>query len=85
MSEKTTGPWVAEDLDANFIAINDAEGNWVGEAYSKANARLMIAAPDLLEALEAALLLVDMSTSIRRKDIAEQSRDAIAKAKGEHR
>jgi hypothetical protein len=49
----------------------------------EANAHLIAAAPDLLEALEAALLLVDMSTSYRREDIAQQSRAAIAKAKGE--
>ena len=54
-----------------------------GHAEGEANARLIAAAPELLEALEAAMLLVDMSTSYRRQGIAQQSRAAIAKAKGE--
>jgi len=93
MSNYTPGPWDVEGPEEDpFHHCICTIGNGYAVVSTKANpdsyhegadARLIAAAPELLEALEAALLLVDMSTSIRRKDIAQQSRDAIAKAKGE--
>lgn len=47
-------------------------------------ANLFAAAPELYEALEKALLLIDMSTSYRSVDIAQQASAALAKARGEY-
>ena len=44
---------------------------------------LIAAAPELYAALKSALLLVDMSTSYRRQDIAEMGKNALKKARGE--
>ena len=93
MSAHTPGPW---EWDGDVWEYDrETEAPWLMSAKTgmpviqgdidcmRDDARLIAAAPDLLEALEAALLLVDMSTSYRREDIAQQSRAAIAKAKGE--
>ena len=53
MSEHTPGPWKSED---RFIfAGSEFKLYVIDEAESEANARLIAAAPDLLEALQCAL------------------------------
>lgn len=90
MSKHTPGPWHVESADsdgANVVAIaqvawcgtNGSYGRDASQTISakeaKANARLIAAAPDLLEALEELLYA--------RTDKAEQmAHVAITKAKG---
>ncbi len=86
MSKHTAGPWVVED-DASRYAdskgcyyIRDAVGHVGrtqarGEEKNLANARLMAAAPDLLEALKEVLAISD-----RKHDAWDKAHAAIAKA-----
>jgi hypothetical protein len=71
MSKHTPGPWfvaprnevnsaghnIAMIADLDWGQYRDAEDN--GEAEFEANARLIAAAPDLLEALKAAMAFLD--------------------------
>ena len=111
MSKHTEGPWRAqqkidERLNPYWIIVAEHLGmdgclarTWepieVGESGAKANAHLIAAAPDLLEALEDLVPIVDALDSGMAKfaDIlgetepapeAEKARAAIAKAKGEN-
>ena len=97
MSKHTPGPWLAQ---GRYIGVKghmsyigecgDQNGNWTNEPMAVANARLIAAAPDLLEALK------DMNSGwkyIRHSygdlygvgwDRAQEKADAaIAKAQGE--
>jgi hypothetical protein len=62
-------------------------GHLVAESMAPANARLIAAAPELAEALEAALRLLDetqtLAWSPRQGDIYDAARAALAKAKEE--
>lgn len=90
MSAKhTRGPWeVRENSDSDvFIMAGDdliaeVEGNW--PEPSRANGRLIAAAPDLLEACEAVLSDTTAEGS-PEKFLADRARcrAAIAKARGE--
>lgn len=85
MSEEkwTTGPWKP--------VWNGTIGKYSVQAgktatygvFREHDAYLIAAAPDLYAALKSALLLVDMSTSYRRQDIAEMGKNALKKARGE--
>ncbi len=87
MSEHTPGPW---DLTGNpnenprFVGyIYDAAGNQIANIWPpEANARLMAAAPELLEALRVIMDSVDAQKA--RLDIyeLELARQAIAEAEG---
>lgn len=101
--EHTPGPWkLDDDLSPNRIAVRDAGGFLVCEMYAadqyqQANARLIAAAPALLEALEAltselhklangngpvrGLTLGQVKADIRL--LRDHGRNAIAQAKGE--
>ncbi len=78
MSKHTPGPWKRE---IRSVLIPIAPYEWA-EAYggSIANARLIAAAPDLLEALKGVLRVAD-----RKTDEFDAARAAIAKAEGEKR
>ena len=101
MSKFTAGPWIIDDFDisskadpANLIASlyavekDDRGGYYLGEEF-KANARLIAAAPDLLEALQ------DLKREIILSDVdmdyidshfnpwLDKARAAITKAGGE--
>lgn len=98
-AKHTPGPWIAHKTGYKghasgawyIYAINSSDGRSPHVAHIKqstlqpmaANARLIAAAPDLLEALQS---LIDMDISYRRGrkvEIAVQSaRSAIAKATG---
>lgn len=101
MTKHTHGPWMAIPTSTGAISINVAPGvpiatvggaGWhLGEETARANALLISAAPDLLEAhdpdtLEAIADEIECfkhsarSASLRR--IARQARAAIAKAEG---
>lgn len=81
-------PWSVETTDANGwkgLSIKDADGVWIANLVfqhgdnERANARVMIAAPDLLEAARLALAYVSNSLGDAR-EIEAGLRDAIAKA-----
>lgn len=88
MSKHTPGPWKIVDA-WNYYMVegqNDEEIIWQDGPYqtptiNKANACLIAAAPDLLEALEA----IVGNSSIQRvsDELHAKARAAIAKAKGE--
>ena len=88
MSRSTPGPWIASDYDVNYVEIDAANGEQVGEAYSPANGRLIAAAPELLEALTLLLQQVDASGNGDAPDFGwpkatQAARAAIAKAEGQ--
>ena len=89
-SEHTPGPWRIDDDPYHIIAAYN--GDWSdfwsvatatgdcgpGKSRTAANARLISAAPDLLEALEVALPFIRTSDAVL-----QLARAAIAKARGE--
>ena len=81
MSKHTPGPW--KFIDVVGCCTIEAPSRQLLKYMSPtstnvANARLMAAAPDLLEALEAVLSVADRAT-----DEFDLARAAIARAKGE--
>lgn len=87
-TKHTPGPWHVGDhrgiivYDVNGIAIADAKTfhGKHGEGAAEANARLIAAAPELLEAL---IALVEFDPSIHRKEGPARyakAREAISKA-----
>ena len=100
MSKHTPGPWVTDDTLPGNVYSSDATGSiiatvtgfeWArrGKTVEKANARLIAAAPDMLEALKA--INVCLSPGNRTFDemirdcglACDVARTAIAKATGE--
>ena len=75
MSKHTPGPWKRK---IKSVLISVAPYEWA-EAYggSIANARLIAAAPDLLEALQ------DLCDTLGECGMTEKARAAIVKAEGE--
>jgi hypothetical protein len=59
----TPGPWIAEGVEVTagvmFVADCDGRGDVKRQEVSKANARLIAAAPDMYEALEEALSFLE--------------------------
>lgn len=90
MSEHTPGPWTAIQVEGGEWTIwregtNHFVTETTGTMATEANARLIAAAPDLLEALEA---LVDPCDCYGRERgdhsvLCNRARDAIAKARGQ--
>ena len=87
----TPGPWRIED-GARIMPPHNATqlpiakmGQLQHESQIEANARLIAAAPELLEAAELALKVLEQSGMITRQllDADKELRAAIAKAKGE--
>lgn len=88
MSEPTPGPWwFSEDFEQPFIAPNICR---INESYPnhEANARLMAAAPELLETLRGLVSLLEghqIHSDVpadRFHQMLNQACDAIAKAEG---
>lgn len=85
MSKHTPGPWVIINHQ-----IGGADGKEVGNAFApgrpaveqEANARLIAAAPDLLEALESILLIKPTPAQTLNWELYEAAQTAISKAKG---
>lgn len=63
MSEHTPGPWRVEALNRDTLTIRSRDGAVVANtpAHSPANAALIAAAPDLLEALKALIPFMNMA------------------------
>ena len=87
----TKGPWAvigeADYLDIVYssgrIAMLESEDDQQSHEETKANAKLIAAAPDLLEALKGCLAMMEAETLDEvHSDLAEVVRDAIAKANG---
>ena len=91
MSKHTPGPWVVYD-DSNDGKTNRIEiaarGKTVARIYHSVpaedlpNARLIAAAPDLLEALKDTLQLLEVYCEDFEEATRKQARAAIAKAEG---
>lgn len=91
MMAHTAGPWAldgdlnAMNLDVIYgsgrIAMMECENDELSDAEVTANARLICAAPDLLEALQWAIETAD--TEQYEADWYAAARAAIAKAKGD--
>ena len=83
MTKHTLGPWTFRGCDGGWaIDFNEDQEQVVDYVYEEADARLIAAAPELLEALENLLAVREGKggTKYHADDIA---RAAIAKAKGE--
>ena len=86
----TPGPWrlvwwgnEAYPYPLSILAEND--GAWIardGHVSSDANARLIAAAPDMLEALRGMLRLAE-AANVSERIICHEARAAIARATGE--
>jgi len=74
MSKHTPGPWITDTCVGDRWRVSH-QGRWTATAYTKPDARLIAAAPDLL----AALKLVEPYVSL---DHLGQVHAAIAKAEG---
>lgn len=82
-AKHTPGPWFAEEDEEGNWRVADEDGAWVARSLSwareeEADAYLIAAAPDLLEALER---MVSLFLRQNAHDVAG-ARAAIAKAKG---
>jgi hypothetical protein len=88
MSGHTPGPWTVDGRGIRQDMRERERGWFIGYCEDthnpdwKANARLVAAAPDLLEALQGLLLIVPVS---RHLPSIELARRAIARATGEAR
>ena len=90
----TPGPWVVDHMSAHLVRSQDDKNGRhiaaVGPAnytprydVDDANARLIAAAPELLEALECLLAKADIEFKNIWPETRNDARAAIAKAKGE--
>lgn len=94
MSAHTPGPWAVQLTDGvadmvhasaehnNFGTIVDLDGSEFDYDMSLANARLIAAAPELLEALKRSLSWLSSYPGGGATKVYEQAREAIDKAKG---
>ena len=83
-SKHTPGPWVIRETDeySEKLSIQTDEYYVALVDFSHdqtANARLIAAAPDMMEALESMLMARD---TVEREEARREARAAIAKAKG---
>lgn len=86
-TKHTPGPWRVESgpyyrairVDGEVIA----DVRQIGRSFNESNARLLAAAPDLLEALEGLLAVVEQNDLPLSDPERIAARAAIAKAKGE--
>ena len=85
MSTHTPGPWICGvwEGETKYSIMQGDSLETIAVTKTESNAHLIAAAPELYAALKSALLLVDMSTSYRRQDIAEMGKNALKKARGE--
>lgn len=96
MSKHTPGPWATKEVNDKgahvlWVMPIKANGHYVAEVGvnspdAQANARLIAAAPDLLEALEHALAELEQTANSEHIDPKHYFADiyaAIAKANGE--
>lgn len=86
MSEYTPGPWDYDKfcltIDAGLVSVGGVLSDLGDIDITDANGRLMAAAPELLEALESALVALVVN-GCGWMTAATEAREAIAKAKGQ--
>lgn len=90
---RTKGPWEwrKDDdvfyLDPGIMIVDYRDGTPWGDEIDQANARLIAAAPDILEALENSIAVLEVEYITENKleyaPVMETARAAIKKAKGE--
>ena len=91
MSKHTPGPWIFEERVAGFDILAPESVYYVAEYLGVdcgvidniADAYLIAAAPELLEALELVVSFVDAGEGTWTVEEQQKARAAIAKAKGE--
>lgn len=91
MSKHTPGPWAFRGCGGGWaIDFNEDQEQVVDFVYEEADARLIAAAPDLLEALidiaddySERFDMESPSTNPGMKQVVEAAHKAIARAKGE--
>ena len=90
MNKHTPGPWIHTEDDDNYHAVtagcgyhvnSDDDGFEIAGCISKANAMLIAAAPDLLDALSE--IINDGGKFVMTHELHRKARAAIAKARGE--
>ena len=88
MSKHSPAPWGLRKSDSGAWAAVGHAGIWIATTLRKqfpsedeANARLIAAAPELLEALKAALSLIEIAIPFDG-EVNRMVRNAIAKAEG---
>lgn len=89
MATHTPGPWKAQRLESFSYAIHTDyvhdrghDCNIVREVRCEANALLIAAAPELLDALETLFDITPFATNDKDAEIRVRVRAVIAKAKG---
>lgn len=92
MPSFTPGPWKIIDHDEDYIAITDDEQMYgickieedasENRSAMKANARLIAAAPELLEALKETIAWMNWDEAGWEKDFVLKVRELIARAEG---
>ena len=78
----TPGPWKIDSEDARVISTLDGDMVAVCEYISEGDGDLISAAPEILEALESMVDMVEMNGFLRDYAM-EIAREAIKKARGE--
>jgi hypothetical protein len=81
----TPGPWEFDPID-RVVVKGSAEIAYMGWSANKADARLIAAAPELLETLEELYRLIDDAHDGDRVftfELAQKAKAAIAKARGQ--
>lgn len=83
-AKHTPGPWIVEEVDTLLEVCNEETLFTVARVFRhEQNARLISAAPELLEALQSAIgMLRGCQETPERVERYERARAAIAKATG---
>jgi hypothetical protein len=94
-TKHTPGPWAVDEKNGTtvksgilFVADCDGMGDVTRQETSRANARLVASAPELLQALKACAFIVESIAHMQGREadllpIADAARAAISKATGE--
>jgi hypothetical protein len=77
MSKLMPGPWFVGNVNERCHEVDNVEGWPVAEVFGAANAQLIAAAPDLLDALKGVVRVADRATVEF-----DAARAAIIKAEG---
>ena len=70
-TQHTPGPWQFIHLHGKHYCVAEQK-NGVGLLYNEANARLMAAAPEMLDALRLALTCLDAAADGRLEDVKDE-------------
>jgi hypothetical protein len=79
--EQLRAQYVMDGNDSHYV-ITDQHANFYAKTHSSVDAKLICAAPDLLQACKDALTYMGYSTSPRGVQVIDQLATAIDKAEG---